>query len=137
MTENGAFPLFTPNATPANVSYILFPVTAPTSTAAPSGIITLTDDNGNPVTSITSLAIGTTTLPNNEVNIYETNFYGNFTLGGNCASISAFSFADNYGGYAQLEVNPTAVGTCTETISDGTNTVSLPTTVTTTGFTGS
>jgi hypothetical protein len=119
-----------PTSTPANESFLAFSI-------GTLGGIDVYDENGYPVTSVTSLAVGTTTLPYNDLQVEEYNFSGSFTVGGNCGAIANLQTYNYNDGYAVINITTTAVGTCTATISDGTNTVSIPITVTTTTVTGS
>ncbi len=126
-----------PQSTPANQSFISFPINITTLAG-----IQLFDGQGNPVTSVTSLSLGTTTLPPiegpaNSITVFESGFFGDFVVGGNCNTIANIPIQNGENEYASIQVNTIAVGTCTATISDGTNSVSLPITVTTTTVTGS
>jgi hypothetical protein len=139
-----ASPVPLPNSTPDNVGFIEVPVTAP---LAPSGTIGVTDYNGNSITSVTSLALGTTTLPYqdyygynygyNTVYIAESSFSGNFSVTSTCGSAVTLALTNNGGGSASMVITTNAASTCTATLSDGTNTVSFPITTTLTTVTGS
>ncbi len=73
------------------------------------------------------------------VEVTETGYSGTFTdNAAPCAGIAALNLLANNGGFAEIQVNGVAVGSCTATISDGIgNTINVPITVTTTSVTGS
>lgn len=90
-----------------------------------------------PVTAINATGLGNTYgatgVYNNTVYIYESGFAGTFTVGGTCASFATLTLTNTSTGEATLLVAPTAPTTgCTITLGDGTNTLSIPMTVTTT-----
>jgi hypothetical protein len=117
------------------------------------GGIQLTDANccDGPVTAITANGLGNVAgvisqLPydgnssdNNTLFIFENGFTGQYTFTNTCAGFATLTPTNNDGfGDASLLIVPTAVTTgCTITIGDGTNSIVLPMTVTTTTVTGS
>jgi hypothetical protein len=108
-------PMPLPQATPAGFNFVQFSV-------SPS-VLSVTDGNGVPISvtnPITFLATGAGYAQ--YVYVTDFGFSGALTFGGNCAPyISASSY--NYGGgYYYLTLTPNAVGICTGSVSDGTNT---------------
>jgi hypothetical protein len=75
-----------------------------------------------------------TGLYQNTAYIYESGFTGNYTVGGTCGPYATLTLTQNDGyGDASLLIAPTTATTgCNITISDGTNTDTIPMTVTTT-----
>jgi hypothetical protein len=107
----------------------------------PVPTLTLTDYYSNPVTYIAGYGLGNvagaTNLPvNNTLYISESGFSGPYTVGGTCSSYVTLNVTNNNGsGFANVVITPTALsgpGGCNITVSDGTTTITLPTTVTTT-----
>lgn len=121
-------------------------VSALTFTIYLNGGIELTDFEGYTVSSISANGVGNLdgveNLPlyswegngYNTLYISESGFAGSYVVGGTCAPYATLTLTNNDGyGDASLLVVPTApTSGCNITISDGTNTVTVPLTVTTT-----
>ena len=95
--------------------------------SAPSGVISLYDTNA--ATSVTSVSMsGTTTdtlVPS------ELGFTGNFALSApSCAGIITLNLTNSGNGVASIAATAIASGSCTAIISDGTNNLTVPITVT-------
>jgi hypothetical protein len=121
-------PMPLPQATPAGFNYVSFPV---------SQVLTVLDDNFTPITAanpITFLATGSDAAQ--YLYVYDAGLSGTLTFGGNCSPYVSDQIIGGSGSY-EIILTPNAVGLCTATLGDGTNTYPLPMSVTTTGFTGS
>jgi hypothetical protein len=129
-------PMPLPDATPAGFNYVQFFVTP--------NAFSVTDENGNPISAtnpVTFLATGSGAAQ--YIYVTDIGYTGSLTFGGNCGPYVSDSIYNYQSGYYYIELTPNSVtsgvpnGICTATVSDGTNTYSVPISVTTTGFTGS
>jgi hypothetical protein len=121
---------------PAGLAYTSFYIAS-----GASGPITLTDSSGK---TLTSLETGSSTY----TYITEGGFTGSFTVtpSAGCSGVANVSlYYNSYGNvpgvgytyYGLISASGIAAGTCSATVSDGTNTITVPVTVTTTSVTGS